>query len=132
MTDQEKSPYINKAQELREQHKKDQEEWIKKTSATGLRQHRKLVRARRAKRVLKDGKGRPVKPPPTTFQSFFQEHAAEFKLPTDTSSDNLERMKRAGRAWQALSSDKKAVYQKRYSEALDSYRKRSEQVRAGH
>jgi hypothetical protein len=67
------------------------------------------VRARRAKRILKDGKGRPVKPPPTTFQSFFQEHAAEFKLPTDTSSDNLERMKRAGRAWQALSSDEKAV-----------------------
>jgi len=123
LTEQDKQPYLIKARELRAQYKKEREEWEKNTSPTGLRQHRKIARARRAKRALKDSLGQPVKRPLGVFAAFLSERKKEFSLSTDTASDNPVRLKRAGRAWAALPNHEKELYKQRYQAEMVEYRK---------
>jgi len=126
---EEKQPYFTKARGLMEQYKKDKEKWLKDTSRIGLLQYRRRLRARKAKKAVKDSQGQRIRLPGTSFGTFFREHQAEFKRSTDSSSDNVSRMKRAALAWRALNAQEKEEYKKRYEAALSAYRSKVSEVR---
>jgi hypothetical protein len=103
-------PWLVQAREVRAKYLKEREQWEKNTSETGLRQHRKIVRARRAKKAIKDSDGQRVKRPLSAFASFLVARQKDFILSTDSgATDNRLRMKRAGEAWAVLPEHEKEV-----------------------